>query len=66
MIGHILTLCMLCTLNEIANSSTADFGGSESYTSNSTRDFYQDEMRNIREKEKLETLRQIERDLRYK
>lgn len=65
-IGHILTLCMLCTLNEIANSSTADFGGSESYTSNSTRDFYQDEMRNIREKEKLETLRQIERDLRYK
>ncbi len=66
-IGHILTLCMLCTLNEIANSSMADFGGSESYTSNSTRDtFYQDEMRNIREKEKLETLRQIERDLRYK
>lgn len=66
-IGHIVTSILLCAPSEYSIfDETSNSDNRSSYSSNSTRDFYQDEMRNIREKEKLETLRQIERDLRYK
>ncbi|MCI9173456.1 MAG: hypothetical protein HFH49_00735 [Lachnospiraceae bacterium] len=66
--GHIFTVCMLCflpeTLEESANSGSVS---KESHSSNCRKEIdYFDEVRQMREKEQLETLKRIERDLRYK
>ncbi len=67
-IGHGLTVSILCfpieALEESKNSNSADKGA---YSSGYTRDInYNEELREMREKEQLETLQRIERDLRYK
>ena len=67
-IGHGLTVSILCfpreALEESESSNSADRGA---YSSGYTRDInYNEELREMREKEQLETLQRIERDLRYK
>lgn len=67
-IGHGLTVSILCfPIEALEESESSNSAGRGAYSSGYTRDInYNEELREMREKEQLETLQRIERDLRYK
>lgn len=67
-VGHILTVCALCCLQEAFETSKDSGSASKgSCPPNYRKGFdYNEELREMREKQQLETLQRIERDLRYK
>lgn len=67
-IGHGLTVSILCfPIEALEQSESSNSTGRGSYSGGSPRDInYNEELREMREKEQLETLKRIERDLRYK
>lgn len=67
-VGHGLTVSILCfPIQALEKSEDSNSAGRKSYSSGSIRSIdYNEELREIREKEQLETLKRIERDLKYK
>lgn len=67
-IGHGLTVSILCfPIEALEGSKSSNSTDRESYPAGCSRGIdYNEELREMREKEQLETLQRIERDLRYK
>ena len=67
-IGHGLTVSILCfPIEALEESKSSNSTSRESYPAGCSRGIdYNEELREMREKEQLEILQRIERDLRYK